>query len=78
MSSYNVTERYDEYDEADAMYRYHPEEGLLKQKSVKHAYKDEARKSGWKDSHEGAMRVHGYYPSKYVSCRMAQDHQTFF
>jgi glycerol-3-phosphate cytidylyltransferase-like family protein len=60
-----VAEAYDPYDEADVLLRYDPADKKLKKRSWVHAKLDQARREGWRYTAEEAMRVHGYFPSKY-------------
>ena len=61
----DVAEAYDPYDEADVLLRYDPADKKLKKRSWVHAKLDQAKREGWRYSAEEAMRVHGYFPSKY-------------
>lgn len=61
----SVAEAYDPYDEADVLLRYDPADKKLKKRSWVHAKLDQAKREGWRYTAEEAMRVHGYFPSKY-------------
>lgn len=61
----DVAEAYDPYDEADVLLRYDPADKKLKKRSWVHAKLNQAKNEGWRYTAEEAMRVHGYFPSKY-------------
>ena len=58
-------EAYDAWDEFDMWYQFDTTTKKLKQKTWYHAQEREARAAGWHDSHDKAMRAHGYFPSKF-------------
>ena len=58
-------EAYDAWDEADMWYQFDTSTKKLKQKTWYHAQEREARANGWHDSHDKAMKAHGYFPSKF-------------
>jgi hypothetical protein len=51
-------------DESNLMFRYSPEEKLLKQMMISNADESRARRNGWRDSHNDAMAKHGWQPSR--------------
>lgn len=59
-----IVERYDAWDEADEMYRI-GDDGRMKSRSFKHALLGQARKEGYSDSHEAALKRAGIFKSKF-------------
>jgi hypothetical protein len=67
----NLLERYDEWDEADDMYKV--EDGRLMRRSFKHALLDKARKMGYSDTHEAALKRAGIMKSKFDPKKYVQN-----
>lgn len=67
-----ITERYDEWDEADTWYIFDYASGKLKQTSFKHAQEREARNSGYSQSIEQALRRANIIRSKFNPKKFVQ------
>jgi len=59
-------------DEANIMYRFNPETGLLGQRMIHNDEERVAHQQGYRDSHEAALRVHGIIRSKYDPKKFVQ------
>ena len=72
-SQKDVTERYDERDEADMWYKVNYETGKLQEKSWSHSQSREAKANGWRESQQAALRDAGIIQSKYKSGKFVKN-----
>ena len=67
-----LSERYDEWDEADVMYRWEPSDGTVRQRHVTHAVKNKAYKDGYKDSVQDVLKSQNIIRSKFDKNKYVQ------
>jgi len=65
MAGESVEEAYDPNDESDVWYQFDPSSKKIVKKFIRHTQTHLAKSQGWSESPEQAMRVYGYFPSKF-------------
>jgi hypothetical protein len=65
MAGESVEEAYDPNDESDVWYQFDPDSKKILRKFIRHTQTHLAKSQGWSESPDQAMRVYGYFPSKF-------------